>query len=322
MNKMPKIIICGQTATGKTSLALKLAKENNGEILSADSRQIYSNMDIGTGKIDSSDNLIRAGQQWILNDIPIYGLNLVTPDKLYSSGDFAEYGEKVIRQIQEKEKKPIIVGGTGFYIKSLLLPDETISIPLNQELRNKYEELEKNTLPDELKLRMMDDLQKIDPEKYTRMNTSDKTNPRRLVRAIEVAEWNNNQKETRTNRTLPDNSADDVWIGLTAPKEYLLERITKRVNQMVNEGLEGEVRKLLEVYSWDSAGMKTLGYKEWKEYFDKTSTKEEVVEKIITAHLQYARKQMIYFRRFPFIKWFDISNPGWEENLQHSAKLL
>jgi tRNA dimethylallyltransferase len=317
MNKISKIIICGQTATGKTSLALKFAKKHNGEILSADSRQIYSNMDIGTGKFDSSDVLTKKDNQWILNDIPIYSLNIVNPDQLYSSGDFAEYGEKILKKIQEKEKKPIIVGGTGFYIKSLLLPDETISIPLNQELRNKYDELEKNTPPDELKLQMMDDLQKIDPEKYTRMNTSDKTNPRRLVRAIEVAEWNKNQKETRSTRIPQEDSADDMWIGLTAPKEYLLERITKRVSQMISEGLEEEIRKLLEKYSWESPGMKTLGYKEWKEYFDKTATKKEVTEKIITAHIQYARKQMIYFRRFPFIKWFDISNSGWEENLHN-----
>ncbi|MDQ3239568.1 MAG: AAA family ATPase, partial [bacterium] len=152
------IIICGQTGTGKTSLALSLAKTLQTHLISADSRQIYKEMDIGTGKVDPKDSLIQKENIWHLNDIPIYGLNLITPDQVYSAGEFAQYCKPIIDNIISLKKTPILVGGTGFYIKSVIAPDQTISIPLNNTLRARYEPLEKDLDLVELRKIMQNEL--------------------------------------------------------------------------------------------------------------------------------------------------------------------
>jgi tRNA dimethylallyltransferase len=291
------IIITGQTGTGKTSLALKLAKASNGELISVDSRQIYKEMDIGTGKVESSHDLEYRNDIYYLKGIPIYGINCINPDQIFSAGDFAEYGTTVLKDIQARGKTPILVGGTGFYIKSLIDPDDTVFIPQNNELREKYaisslEELKKA-------------LHEIDNEKLISMNNSDGNNPRRLVRAIEVANWKKNNGKDRKNESKRNDSIK--WIGLTAPKEYLESRVAKRVDQMIENNLEKEVSLLVNKYGWTAPGLQTIGYKEWKPYFEDGVPLESIKNAIVSSHLQYARKQMIYFKRFQEIDWQDIS---------------
>lgn len=286
------IIVTGQTATGKTSLALKLAQERNGELISADSRQIYNEMDIGTGKIDKPNELVQEDSIWKLRGVPIYGINLINPDQMFSAGDFATYGRKIIADISSRGKTPIIVGGTGFYIKSLVDPDDTVSIPQNLDLRSRLEQ------------ESVENLKKIllqsDEKKYHRMNNSDINNPRRLVRAIEVATWVNSHSPLSKNTEF---TTSIEWIGLTSTKENLIKKITDRVEQMFTNGFEKEVTALTQKYSWESPGLRTIGYIQWLPYFQKRHSKNEVKSNIITAHIQYARKQMIYLKRFKEISW-------------------
>jgi tRNA dimethylallyltransferase len=294
------IIITGQTGTGKTSLALNIAKKLNSVILSADSRQIYKEMDIGTGKIDNPDDIRFTDNNWNLKGTRIYGINLINPDQQFSSGDFSEYGIKIVNE----NPNTVTIGGTGFYIKSLFDPAETIDIPQNQELRLTYSQLEQKLASDEYVKSLQEDLKKLNSSKFQSLNNSDVNNPRRLVRAIEVEIYKNQNIRLDPQTEKIDNQ---IWVGLHAPREYLSNKIRERINKMFEIGLENEVQNLLKKYSWDSPGMQTIGYIEFKEYFENQISKDQLIENIITSHMQYARKQMIYLKKFDQIHWIDIS---------------
>ncbi len=252
------LVITGPTATGKTALGLELAEKFNGEIVSADSRQVYKYMDIGTGKDTTYF-------QW--------GLDLVLPNQQFNASDFVVYAQKVLDDIWSRGKLPIIVGGTGLYIKELLYPSETLHIPPNQELRNKKYDLKE----------LQDQVQKIDPKKWEIMNNSDKNNPRRLMRAIEVA------GKVASSFT-PRN--DTLIIGLTAAKEVLGKRIEKRVDERIAVGMEKEKGKLAAMGYFPNA----FGYKE------KTAAEWKLHEK------QYAKRQILYLQKYlPETIWINIS---------------
>ncbi len=256
------LIITGPTATGKTKLGIELAKEFNGEIISADSRQVYKYLDIGTGK-----DLKHF--QW--------GLDLVLPNEPFSVFDWVEYTNKILKNIWSRNKLPIIVGGTGQYIKELLHPSETLNIPPNFELRSKNYELGE----------LQNKLQKINPEKWERMNDSDRKNSRRLIRAIEVA-------GKIASPASPDrNDMDSLVIGLTAPLEYLYKKIDERVEERINLGIEKEKEKLKKMgYFPDAFGYREMGVEEWKNH----------------EH-QYAKRQLAYLKKYlSEIEWFDISH--------------
>jgi len=300
LSKSNQIIITGQTGTGKTSFGVQIAKKNNAIILSADSRQIYKQMDIGTGKFDKASDLVFQNNQWQLQGVPIYGINLINPEQYFSSADFAEYSTDLLNN----QSNTVIVGGTGFYIKTLFDPDNTITTPQDSELRNKYSIIQKQySLPEFVQI-LQKDLSKLNLQKLNSMNNSDKNNPRRLVRAIEV-QLSSTSNKVQTVQKLK--KQDQIWIGLYAPKEYLKDRITSRVEQMIENGLENEVKELSEKYSWETSSMQTIGYIEWKDYFENKISIQELKNNIITSHTQYARKQMIYLKRFNQIKWIDIS---------------
>lgn len=268
------LIITGPTATGKTSLGLELADRYNGEIISADSRQVYKYMDIGTGK--DLDNF-----EW--------GIDLVGPDQQFNVSDWVNYANKVARNIWERGKLPVIVGGTGQYIKELLRPSETLHLPPNTELRSMNYELGE----------LQEKLKKINPEKWERMNNSDRNNPRRLIRAMEVAMTGFNP--VKQGRTL---NARVLIIGLTAPRPYLYTNIDKRVEQRLAAGMEKEREKLAK-YKLP----KTLGYnhetpQEWK-----------------FAEHAYAKRQLSYLKKFlPETVWFDISTKNWKDKLWPTIK--
>jgi tRNA dimethylallyltransferase len=302
MDKRKPIIITGQTGTGKTSLALKIANSNDAELISADSRQIYKELDIGTGKFDAQDELTNQEDKWYLKGVRIHLINRITLTEKYSAGEFADDAQNIISR---SDKQQIVVGGTGFYIKSLIDPDETVSVPLNKRLRDQYDHKESSQ---ELVLEMKQVLDRLDPDKLRNMNNSDRNNPRRLVRAIEVAEWKNQNSIAKRNKI-----DAHVIIGLTASRQLLERRITQRIQQMMEMGYEHEVKKLVEEYSWNAPGMQTIGYREWKEYFDNKISRIELAQQIISSHLHYARRQMIYLKRLPDIKWIDITDSSWQD---------
>lgn len=224
------LIIIGPTATGKTKLGVELAKKNDGEIISADSRQVYKGMDIGTGK-----------DKDVYGDVPVWGLDLVDPNYSYNVSDFVKYASGKISDIKSRGKLPIIVGGTILYVKSLLHPPETLHIPQNPKLRSELEKLSVSELQ-----------QKLGESK---LNASDINNPRRLIRAIEVSKSDFNS---------PSNPAYDYKIvSLTAPLDYIYSRIDKRVEDRLKLGAQEEVEQLLEKgYSPDLPSFTATGYRE------------------------------------------------------------
>ena len=294
MNKI--LIICGPTGVGKTALAVKLAKKFNGEIVSADSRQVYRGMDIITGK-DLSD------------EIKIWLLDIAAPDEKFNVADYYKLAWQVITDIWQRGKLPIIVGGTGFYIKAVIEGLGTMGIGPDWKLRN---ELQGRTV-----LALQEILVRLDPKRARRINASEKKNPRRLVRAIEIAGSGLTLEQKR-----PNPKINKLFIGLTAPYKTLYERIDQRVDERVRMGAEEEVKKLLaKRYEWGNSVLgTTIGYREWQEYFQGKLSKEEVIKKWQFAEHNYARRQMTWFKKRPGIKWFDIEKGGWQEKVEKLVK--
>lgn len=268
MNKI--IVITGPTGVGKTKLGVALAREFNGEIISADSRQVYKYMDIGTGK-----DLAEYGE------IKVWGIDLVNPDESFSVAQWRKYAEEKIKDIWERGKLPIVVGGTGLYIKELLFPSQTLLIPPNRRLRTE--------LLSASVIELQNKLQKADSDKWDRMNNSDRNNPRRLLRAIEVA-WYVRHNDRYIQPTITN--LDSLIIGLTAPIKELARRIDQRVEERMRAGMEAEKERLAEMgYFPDAIGYKEKNPEEWKIH-----------------ERQYAKRQMTYLAKLPGIKWYIISD--------------
>ena len=339
MNKI--LIICGPTATGKTDLGIKLAKEFKGEIISADSRQVYQGMDIGTGKdIDKNSefriqNLELTKKNKKLNigyrekdRIPIWLVDICKSDYRFNVGEYAKLARIVIADIQSRNKLPIVVGGTGLYIKALVEPLSYVLIPPNSQLRKKLEQISAEELQKELI--------KLNREKFTSMNNSDQNNPRRLIRAIEMAEWNIHKEKYKANNILIDRNKElnFLLIGLTLSWEELFARIDQRVEKRVKQGIIDEIKGLLKKgYSWDLPAMSTLGYREWKPYFIKSKiknqklkiNKEELIKNIIDDwklhERQYAKRQITWFKKQAGIEWYDITKPDHIIRILEKVKL-
>lgn len=295
------LVISGPTATGKTQLAFKLAEKFNGELISADSRQVYKGMDIGTGKEFSPE-------------IKTWGCDVVGPDDEWSVAHFVKFATEVIANIQQRGKLPIVVGGTGLYIANLLNPPETLNIPPDKELRLKLEKLSLSELQ-----RM---LRHLSEKRFNRMNDSDQRNPRRLIRAIEVVKF----PKLHNIATLQTPRNDSLHIALMAPIKEIDRRIEDRVRQRIEKGAEQEVRGLVRKYGWDSALNFTIGYKEWKPYIgvdgERTGSREqrtenrEVIELWITHEKQYARRQLTWAAKYSADKLFNISQPDYIPDIE------
>jgi tRNA dimethylallyltransferase len=307
--KKSLLVICGPTATGKTSLGLDLAQKLNGEIVSADSRQVYRGMDIGTGKdvagapfhiscLISPISNLKLGY-YLVEKVPIWLYDLVEPDYPFNVADYVKVARRVIKDIWQRRKLPILVGGTGLYIKALVEGLETLGIPPNQPLRKKLERLSLEKLAKNLK--------DLDPAKWTRMNQSDRQNPRRLTRAIEIAKKSLSAKgRSSSGRKL---AADKIlYIGLTASKKFLYQRINTRVKKRVKQGIKKEIKLLLKKgYHWQNSVLgETLGYQEWQSFFKRKETEEEVIQKWQFHEHAYARRQLTWLKKNKQINWLDI----------------
>lgn len=275
MNKL--LVICGPTATGKTKLAFDLAKKFNGIPISADSRQVYKFMDIGTGK---------EGQ--------MLGYDLVNPDEEFSVSKYLDFANNAIKKIYGENKLPILVGGTGLYIKAVINGIETANIPPDKKIREKYN----NKSVKEL----FEVLSKLNPKKANSMNDSDKKNPRRLVRAIEITTQMTNYKWPMANKK----NYDSLIIGLTIPLEALETKISKRVDDRINAGFETEVKFLKENGYWNGAPSRTLGYKDWPD-----------IDKWKLEELKYAKRQLTWFKKEKRINWFDVTSNSYKDEVEN-----
>lgn len=275
MNKV--IVILGQTATGKSNLAVKIALKINGEIISADSRQIYKGIDIGSGKITKKE----------MQGVPHYLLDIANPKRKFTVAQFKKLADKKIKEIIKRGKTPIICGGTGFYIdavtKGIIFPE----VPPNTKLRK---ELEKKTTEELFKI-----VKKLDSK---RAQNIDAKNSVRLIRAIEIIKYLGNVPKITAVQPL----YEFVKIGLFLPTEILQKKVTKRVKGMFKAGLLNEIKKLKR-NGISEKRLKEFGF----EYFHPTE------ESVITETIKYAKRQMTWFKRDPEIKWFDASNKDQSE---------
>ncbi|MCI5051001.1 MAG: tRNA (adenosine(37)-N6)-dimethylallyltransferase MiaA [Candidatus Pacebacteria bacterium] len=279
--KKKVIVICGPTATGKTSLSIMLAKKFNAEVISADSRQIYKGLDIGTAKVTEEEK----------EGVPHHMLDIAGPQDIYSVQEYVQEATKIIRQLHKENKIPIICGGSGMYIDSLVCGTQFPKVPPNYALRK---ELEKKSTDELYSL-----LKQQDPR---RAKTIDPDNPVRLVRALEVINAIGvvpkikKQSEYKT-----------LYIGLDLPKEQLNERIKKRiVERFENEGMLQEAIDL-HTNGLNYERMEQLGleYRYMARYLEKKISYDEMIEQLTTKTIQFAKRQRTWFKRNKNIQWFD-----------------
>ncbi|MFR7975727.1 MAG: tRNA (adenosine(37)-N6)-dimethylallyltransferase MiaA [Intestinibacter bartlettii] len=310
MKKIPLIILTGPTAVGKTDLSIKLSKSLNAEIISADSMQIYKYMDIGSAKVTKEE----------MDGVVHYMIDEVTPDVPFSVSEFQMRSEKYIEEINKKGKSVLITGGTGLYLNSLIYNMDFAKSNANNEIREKLEqELEENGID-----YMHEKLRGLDEEAANRIH---KNNTKRVIRAIEVCmsgqKMNDFSKDLRYNEKYKP-----IIIVLNRDREVLYQRINKRVDIMLENGLLDEVKELLKMgYTKDMISMQGIGYKEMIKYLDGEYTYDEAIEIIKRDSRRYAKRQLTWFKRYQDAKWFDLDKYQdieilKEDIINHIEKLL
>ncbi len=300
MAEKPKVIvICGPTASGKTGLSIELAKKINGEIISCDSMQIYKDMNIGTAKPTVEE----------MQGIKHYMLDFVSPNKRYSVADFKKDATSAIQTVLSHEKVPIIVGGTGLYVNSLVQNITYPEIETDLEYRNYLEErIQKeglNTLYEEAK--------KIDSDAMQSISQNDK---KRIMRVLELYHQTGKTKTMLEQESkLEPPAYEYIVFAINMEREKLYERINKRVDIMIEQGLIQEVENLVKKYETLPTAIQGLGYKEVISYLNGNLTKEEMIEKIKMETRRYAKRQLTWFRKDKSIKWLNGLMPV-NENIQ------
>jgi len=283
------IVIVGPTASGKTALSIKLAKKYNGEIVSADSRQIYKGMDIGTAKPLELEGVTH----WLLD--------IINPDQPYTVAEYKKDAIKVIKDIQKRGKLPIMVGGTGLYIKAVVenldIPEIKADLLLRQEIEK---EVKKNGLDF-----VFQKLIKLDPEAAYIV---DPKNPRRVIRALEITLLT--QKPFSQQRKSGNLLFDALEIGIFVEKGKLKERIDSRVDEMLKQGLVNEVENLIKKYppSGEAGGANqqafdAIGYREIIDYLNNKKSLEQATAEMKINTWHYAKRQMTWFNADKKVQW-------------------
>lgn len=282
-------VIGGPTASGKSKLAVELAKKINGEIISADSMQIYKEMNIGTAKITKEE----------MQGIKHYLIDIVSPNERYSVSNFKNDAELAIEKILKKGKTPIIVGGTGLYIDSLIYGIEFQDEEIDTEYREKLNKIAENEGLEKL----YNQAKEIDPEAMKKISINDK---KRIIRVLEIY---HKTGKTKTEQEIESRKKELKYnfkvFAIDMDREKLYSRIEKRVDMMVDEGLIDEVKGILEKYNQFPTAMQGLGYKETIEYLQNKISKEEMIEKIKKKTRHYAKRQLTWFRKNKTTIWLD-----------------
>lgn len=292
-------IIVGPTAVGKTDLSLTLANKLNGEIISADSMQIYKYMNIGTAKPNIKE---RQG-------IPHYLIDMINPDEKFSVAEFQKIARKKIDELVFNNKLPIIVGGTGLYINSIIYDMDFTQSISNLKLRQKLQR-EAKELGNEY---VHNKLTKIDPDSANRIHPN---NLKKIIRAIEVYYETGNKIGDFSNDIKLNDEYECFVIGLTRDRKELYNRIDMRVDIMIEQGLIQEVQKLLSLgYSKDLIAFKGLGYKEIIGYLEGNYDLNEAIRILKRDTRHYAKRQLTWFRRYNYINWYNLSNYSSQEDL-------
>jgi len=281
MKEKPRVlVIVGPTASGKTSLSIALAKKFEGEIISADSRQVYRRLDIGTGKVTEEE----------MDAVPHHLLDVVDPQHVYTVHDYIRDGRKAIADIVSRGKLPIIVGGTFFYVDALLGRIAVPEVPPNPELRASLEELNTQTL--------FKKLEDTDPRRAADIDAHNRV---RLIRALEIVDTVGSVPQITT-----EDAYDVCTIGINIDKEGLRERFRARIGLWVERGFEREVRQLLQS-GLTRERLHTFGfeYQLMMEKIDTNMPDEAFIQKFIEKNWQYAKRQLTWLKRGTTIQWFD-----------------
>ena len=288
-NKAKVIVICGPTASGKTALSIEVAKKINGEIISCDSMQIYKDMNIGTAKPTKEE----------MGEIKHYLIDYVLPTERYSVAEYKKDAKKAIKEVIEKGKTPIIVGGTGLYVDSLIYEIEYPEIKFDEEYRKKLEkEVEEEGLE-----KLYEKAKKIDPIAIQKISKTDKKRIQRVLEIYHATGKTKTEQEIISRQKEPED-AYKVY-GLLWDRQKLYDRINLRVDIMIEQGLIEEVKTILKKYSKFPTAMQGLGYKEVVQYLNKEITKEEMIEKIKQETRRYAKRQMTWFRKNKQTIWLN-----------------
>ncbi len=302
------LVILGPTATGKTDLALKLAKKFNGELIACDSRQVYVGLDIGTGKMPGFQfPIIKKNGYWIINGIKIWMYDVVDPKKQYNVADYIKDVAWVIKQIRAKGKLPIIVGGTGLYLKALLEGLPNLLIPVDQALRKQLQKLSLDKLQKKLQL--------ISINRWKKMNQSDRGNTRRLIRAVELSTLSLIGKSPRSLSLARD---DILKIGLIAPREILYKKVDQRVIERIDQGMIDEA-KTLHQKGLTYTRMRQLGleYGVLAGFLSGEISKTSELIKIMQNQIHgFVRHQLTWFKKDKDIFWFDITEKNLSVNVE------
>ncbi|MBT3816884.1 MAG: tRNA (adenosine(37)-N6)-dimethylallyltransferase MiaA [Candidatus Magasanikbacteria bacterium] len=294
-NLQKVIVMTGPTASGKTDWSLRFAKKYNGDIISADSRQVYKKMDIGTAKEPGtwewSANWQGLRRTYHIEEVPHHLIDFLDPGKRFTAAEFRDQSLKYIKLAFKQNKQPMVVGGTGLYISSLVNNFTIPRVEANKKLRKSLEEKSEEDL-----LALLKNLDIVTAEKI------DSKNKRRLIRALEVCiltgEPFSDQKKQG------EQLYDFLQIGVKVEKNILYERINKRVDGMIEKGLLEEIKSLLkQKYSWDLPSMSGIGYKQFKPYFEGKCSVEEALEILKRDTRRYAKRQMTWFKRDKNIIW-------------------
>lgn len=285
------IIIAGPTAVGKTEYAIETAKAIDGEIVSADSMQLYKYMDIGSAKPSKSE----------LAQVKHYLVDQIDPREKFSVAKYQRLAKAAILEIFAKGKTPVISGGTGLYINSLMYEMDFAAGPADESLRKQLEQLASEKGREYLHM----ELARLDPEAAARIHPN---NTQKIIRAIEAAR-NGSKVKSFDNASVPTADYDVLLAGLTRDRAELYDRINTRVDMLVSQGLADEVASLMQMgLGYDDISMKGIGYKEIIGFYEGRYSLDEAIELIKKNTRHYAKRQLTWLRRYDIIKWFNLSD--------------
>ena len=285
------IIIAGPTAVGKTEYAIETAKAINGEIVSADSMQLYRYMDIGSAKPTAEE----------LSQVKHYLVDEIDPREKFSVAQYQKLAKAAIREIFDKGRVPVISGGTGLYINSLMYEMDFAAPPSDEAFRKELEDTALKKGRDYLHSKLAE----LDPDAAARIHPN---NVKKVIRAIEAAQ-NGNKIKDFNNAQIPAADYDVLLAGLTRDRAELYERINRRVDILIERGLVDEVSSLMQMgLGYDDISMKGIGYKEIIGSLEGKYTIEEAIELIKKNTRHYAKRQLTWLRRYDNIKWFNLSS--------------
>ncbi len=291
MEKYRVIILAGPTASGKTEYAIRLAEELDGEIVSCDSMQIYKYLDIGSAKPDTSQ----------LGRVKHHLVDCIDPRDDFSVAEYQKMAKGSIKDIAGRGKTPVVTGGTGLYMNSLIYDMDFAVEPAHSDFRDEMKKLAEKQGAEALYKR----LKERDPDAAARIHPN---NVKKVIRALEASEYTEEGVRDISKLSSRCGDYDICLLGITWPREMLYERINKRVDILIEAGLEKEIKQLLSMgLTEDNISMKGIGYKEMIGYIHGEYDFAEAVRLIKRNTRHYAKRQMTWFRRYDDLKWFDLS---------------